>query len=74
MTNPSQLTYVAAREHLADLTRSAERARLAGVVTKSRDDSGRGGLIVRIARRLARRTARSATSTPAVAPPGYIEP
>ncbi len=74
MTNPSQLTYIAAREHLADLTRSAEQARLAGAVGKSREDSGRRGLIARLATRLARRPSRSTTSAPAVAPPGYVEP
>ena len=70
----SQLTYLAAREHVADLTRSAEQALLAGIVGKSRDDSGRRSPIARIATRLARRAARSTTGAPAVAPPGRIEP
>jgi hypothetical protein len=85
MTSPNHLSYLAAREHMADLTRSAEQARLARAVRDKRDDSRPGGPIARIVRRLPRRSAqptngapavapRPTTGVPAVAPPGCLEP
>ena len=74
MTNPTSLSYIAAREHIGDLTRSADQARLVRIARERERDSRRGSPIAWIARRLPRRIARRTSTAPAVAPPACIEP
>jgi hypothetical protein len=76
MTSPSSLSYIAAREHISDLTRSAEQHRLAGSASEQERNSDRGSLLDWIAWMASRprRKARTPSPAPAVAPPHCSEP